>query len=110
MKLKLSTLCLVLILLIPQSLRAADENFFTIAVMPDTQYYTEMAWKNDQYFKGQTRWIVENQKKEHIVFVSHVGDLQQDGTFLRLNKQPDPEQAELVAKSTPEHPAENTIQ
>jgi hypothetical protein len=110
MKLKLAAVALTFFLLLPRVSRAADGNFFTIVVMPDTQYYTEVTWKNDQYFKGQTHWIVDNAKKEHIVFVSHVGDLQQDGTFLRLNKQPDKEQADLVAKSTPEHPAVNTIQ
>src|SRR5207244_7300935 len=61
------------------SAHAAD--FFTIVALPDTQYYTELEAKSEQYFKGQTRWIVANRDKEHIAFVTHLGDIQQDGMF-----------------------------
>src|SRR5438874_2049053 len=71
---------------------APADDFFTIVVLPDTQYYTEVQWKTEEYFKAQTRWIVEHRAAEHVAFVSHVGDLQQDGTFLRTDDhQADPE-------------------
>ena len=79
--------------------------------MPDTQYYTEVEWKSDKYFKGQTRWIVENRQKEHIVFVSHLGDIQQDGNLLRTDeRQYDPAAKELIAHADANHPPENDLQ
>jgi hypothetical protein len=89
---------------------AADDPFYTLVVMPDTQYYTETQAKLDKYFKGQTEWIVQNRQKEHIVFVSQLGDLQQDGNLLRLDKQPDPAVKELLQNPDPKHPPENTLQ
>jgi Calcineurin-like phosphoesterase len=87
-----------------------NESFFTLVVMPDTQYYTETEPKTEKYFKGQTRWIVSNQEKEHIAFVFQLGDLQQDGNLLRLDKQPDPTVKELLSNPDPKHPPENTPQ
>jgi hypothetical protein len=84
--------------------------FFTLVAMPDTQYYTEVQEKCEKYFKGQTRWIVANQRSEHIAFVFQLGDLQQDGNLLRLDKQPDPTVKELLRNPNPEHPPENDLQ
>src|SRR5690348_12077498 len=88
---------------------APADDFFTIVVMPDTQYYTEVQWKTDQYFFGQTKWIVDHAKDEHIAFVSHVGDLQQDGNLLRMDAhQADPEAKKIMATTQPgDHPANN---
>jgi hypothetical protein len=88
----------------------AGDNFFTLVVMPDTQYYTETQPKTEKYFMGQTRWIVSNKEKEHIAFVFQLGDLQQDGNLLRLDKQPDPTVKELLTNPDPKHPPENTPQ
>lgn len=49
---------------------------FTVVVLPDTQYYSE---RFPETFHAQTRWICENTAKEHIAFVTHVGDLVQNG-------------------------------
>jgi hypothetical protein len=49
-----------------------DSDYFTIAVLPDTQYYSE---KYPAIFKLQTQWIADNVQAQHIVFVSQVGDL-----------------------------------
>src|SRR4051812_19052213 len=90
---------------------APADDFFTIVVLPDTQYYTEVQWKIEQYFKGQTQWIVDHRGDEHIAFVSHVGDLQQDGTFLRTDDhQSDPEVKELLVNIDPNNPPKNTRQ
>ena len=48
---------------------------FTIAVLPDTQYYTEQKKSNNSFFISQTKWIVDNYKKENIVYVVHLGDI-----------------------------------
>ena len=52
-----------------------DSDYFTIAVLPDTQYYSE---KYPAIFTQQTQWIADNAQAQHIVFVSQVGDLVND--------------------------------
>ena len=49
---------------------------FTIAVLPDTQYYSESF---PEHFLAQTDWIVNNRAEQNIVLVSHVGDLVENG-------------------------------
>src|SRR5580704_12825823 len=100
----------IFLLSLPIACKAADGPFFTIVVMPDTQYYTEVQWKTDKYFKGQTQWIADNVASQHIAFVSQLGDLQQDGNLLRLDQQYDPLVKELLAHPNPQHPPENTLQ
>ncbi|WP_238397496.1 metallophosphoesterase [Anatilimnocola aggregata] len=45
---------------------------FTIAVLPDTQHYSE---KYPENFLAQTTWLVENQKDFNIASVLHLGDV-----------------------------------
>ena len=50
--------------------------FFSIAVLPDTQYYT--ALRNGgtmEMFYNQIQWIRDNRKKENIEYVIHLGDI-----------------------------------
>ena len=50
----------------------AGEEFWTIAVLPDTQssyYYVP------SFFEAETRWIAENHDLERIAFVLHEGDI-----------------------------------
>jgi hypothetical protein len=49
---------------------------FTVAVLSDTQNYSE---KYPGIFDAQTRWLAENAQRENIVFVTHVGDIVQNG-------------------------------
>jgi hypothetical protein len=49
-----------------------DKGSFTIAVLPDTQYYSE---SYPETYLAQTRWIVENQKERNISCVLHLGDI-----------------------------------
>lgn len=49
---------------------------FTVAVLSDTQNYSE---KYPDVFHAQTRWLVANAERENIVFVTHVGDVVQHG-------------------------------
>jgi len=50
------------------------EGSTTIAVLPDTQYYST---KYPDNFEAQTRWIAENHQKRNIVYVWHLGDITQ---------------------------------
>jgi len=45
---------------------------FTVAVLPDTQNYSE---KFPEQFFAQTQWLVENRKDRNIVSVLHLGDI-----------------------------------
>jgi hypothetical protein len=61
------------------SASAPSENF-TIVALPDTQYYSQSyAW----IFENQTEWIVKNENKDNIVFVTHLGDIVEhyDGSY-----------------------------
>ena len=69
-----SFICAILLLLSAKAF--AQSETFTIAVLPDTQLYTEeQGERNVSLFEAQTRWIVENYQKENIVYVVHVGDI-----------------------------------
>jgi hypothetical protein len=55
--------------------RIDSQRPFTIAMLPDTQRYSE---KRPDLFFAQTNWIKQNRDEENIVFVTHVGDLVQN--------------------------------
>jgi predicted phosphodiesterase len=50
---------------------------FTIAVLPDTQHYSELY--PDTYL-AQTKWIVENRQPRNIACVLHLGDITNHNT------------------------------
>ena len=50
---------------------------FTLAILPDTQIYTE---SYPEIFTTQTQWIVDNIEKLNIAFVLHEGDIQNANT------------------------------
>ena len=59
---------------------------FTIAVLPDTQFYCDTRhklsskWGNGdlrRYFFKQTQWVRDNQKRLNIAFLVHEGDIVQ---------------------------------
>ncbi|MBN2508217.1 MAG: fibronectin type III domain-containing protein, partial [Verrucomicrobia bacterium] len=53
---------------------------FTLAVIPDTQYYTsELNGGKPEMFYAQTDWIIANRAARNIVFVLHEGDITQNG-------------------------------
>ncbi|MDX6804955.1 cadherin-like domain-containing protein [Terrihabitans rhizophilus] len=53
--------------------RVTGENAYTIAVLPDTQDYTNAAKVG--IFKNMTNWLVDNKESQNIQFVVHVGDI-----------------------------------
>lgn len=58
----------------PKATSGGGEDF-TLAVMPDTQHYTE---NNGQYISGwraQSTWLVNNRVAQNVVYVAHVGDV-----------------------------------
>ena len=48
------------------------KNSWSIAVLPDTQYYSI---EHKKYFLDQTNWLAKNYQKFNIKFVAHVGDV-----------------------------------
>ncbi len=51
---------------------------FTVVVLPDTQKYAEQQL---QPFVDQTQWIADHAASENIAFVSHVGDVVENGAL-----------------------------
>ena len=63
---------------------------FTIVAIPDTQYYSENisvypvapgTGANISYFNTQTEWIRDHRISRNIAFVSHMGDIVNNGDF-----------------------------
>ena len=53
---------------------------FTIAVLPDTQFYvSSLNGGTPAMFSAQTDWIVSHRVSRHIAFVTHSGDCVNDG-------------------------------
>lgn len=63
---------------LPPALAPAEDEFI-VAVLPDTQIYAQRV---PGTFDSQLRWIAENAERYRIVFVSHVGDIVQNGNRL----------------------------
>jgi hypothetical protein len=61
---------------LPRALRPSGDEFLVV-VIPDTQVYAE---RFPETFASQMRWIAEHADEYNIVFVSHVGDIVEDGT------------------------------
>ena len=66
---------------------SADEQNFSLVVLPDTQHYSE---RYPWIFTNQTQWIVDNQDRLNIKFVIHEGDIVEDADndtqWMRANK------------------------
>ncbi|NQX02576.1 metallophosphoesterase, partial [bacterium] len=54
---------------------------FTIATLPDTQFYSENLANNGRSatYYAQTQWLVDNRETLNLAFVSHMGDIVQNG-------------------------------
>ncbi len=53
----------------------AESDHFTIAVLPDTQAYSE---NYPEIFDQQALWIAANSQSQNIVFAAHLGDIIDD--------------------------------
>ncbi|AZQ38856.1 Tat pathway signal sequence domain protein [Streptomyces cyaneochromogenes] len=58
----------------------SDSRRFTLAVMPDTQYLFDGPSIDKAPVEASLRYLLEHGRKENIVFLSHLGDLTQNGT------------------------------
>ena len=52
---------------------------FTLVVMPDTQYLFDEDRGDSRPLDASLRWILDHAEDENIVFLSHLGDLTQNG-------------------------------
>ncbi len=55
--------------------RLAQSEQFSIVVIPDTQFYSEV---RPELFEAQMQWVADNQVAENIIYVAHLGDLKDD--------------------------------
>jgi hypothetical protein len=62
---------------IPAGVARADE-IDRIVFLPDTQKYSE---SRPEIYEAQTRWIAENAEAMNIRFVSHLGDIVENGGY-----------------------------
>ncbi len=53
---------------------------FTLAVIPDTQYMFDQDRGDSAPLKATLQYLLDRQKSENIVFVSHLGDLVENGS------------------------------
>jgi len=60
--------------------RVTGENAYTVAILPDTQDYTDTNLNNGppQTFYNMTNWLAANKESLNIQFVGHVGDVTQN--------------------------------
>ncbi|WP_128375752.1 LamG-like jellyroll fold domain-containing protein [Streptomyces cavernae] len=59
-----------------------DSRRFTLVVMPDTQYLFDGPSINPAPIEASLRYILEHGREENIVFLSHLGDLTENGTAI----------------------------
>jgi hypothetical protein len=81
-RLVMKNICLAL-LIVMSAVSVGYSEKFTIAVLPDTQYYTRSSSYVTQpasinIFKGMTQFIANNKTAMNIVFVAHMGDVVND--------------------------------
>lgn len=57
----------------------ADSRRFTLAVMPDTQYLFDRPSINAAPIEASLRYLLEHGREDNIVFLSHLGDLTENG-------------------------------
>lgn len=56
------------------------EEYFSVAVLPDTQYYTATRHGGTmEMFEQQIQWIRDNRKSQKIAYVIHLGDISDHG-------------------------------
>jgi len=60
---------------VPKTAFNAPDGSWTLAVLPDTQYYSR---SYPEVFIRQTEWIVDHKKSHNILFVAHEGDIVQN--------------------------------
>ncbi|MFC1855995.1 metallophosphoesterase [Thermodesulfobacteriota bacterium] len=74
---------LVLLLILSYNTSRAENDPFSIIILPDTQHYTDGNDGTRGTYNAQTQWIVDNADAAsmNIKFVIHVGDITNDNTI-----------------------------
>lgn len=67
----------MLLLALALAVEALAAQPFSIVVLPDTQFYNKLPSPN--LMGVQTQWIVDNKAADNIVFVTHLGDITDEG-------------------------------
>ncbi|MEU9332594.1 LamG-like jellyroll fold domain-containing protein [Streptomyces sp. NPDC048290] len=62
-----------------------DSRRFTLAVMPDTQYLFDGPSIDAEPVEASLRYLLEHGRDENIVFLSHLGDLTENGTEAEID-------------------------
>ncbi|ARS36001.1 metallophosphoesterase [Pontibacter actiniarum] len=63
-----------------EAIAQEEDAFFTIAVLPDTQYYTSLKHGGTmEMFAEQIQWIRDNKQAQNIAYVVHLGDMVDHG-------------------------------
>ncbi|MEU6654611.1 LamG-like jellyroll fold domain-containing protein [Streptomyces sp. NPDC046900] len=63
----------------------SESRRFTLVVMPDTQYLFDGPSINPAPIKASLRYILEHGEDENVVFLSHLGDLTQNGAAVEFD-------------------------
>ncbi len=69
---KLIVFSILMVFIFPPQVLGTSPDYFTIVVLPDTQYYSAY---HPEVFVSQTQWIADNLESENILGVAHVGDV-----------------------------------
>lgn len=72
--------------LLPEKWMKANKDgpdFFTLGVLPDTQYYSR---EFPHVYTSQTKWLRENAEKYRIPFVCHEGDVVQYNDYIEWER------------------------
>jgi hypothetical protein len=72
---------LAVALLLASAACTAHAQVGTLVALPDTQFYSDSATRFPQFVQ-QTSWIRDNRAAYNIDFVSHLGDIVQNGSVL----------------------------
>lgn len=70
------------------AIASPNANYFTIGVIPDTQNYADGTFPqplNKTFFKEQTAYLAQNAQQLKLRFVTHVGDVVQNGDGRDMN-------------------------
>lgn len=63
---------IIFLIFLPISGAEYNSSTFSIAILPDTQFYSR---DNAKMFDAQTRWIVDHANENNILITAHLGDV-----------------------------------
>ena len=86
---------------LPSFSGCAPVEVFTVVSLPDTQNYSDQF---PEVYMTQTRWIAEHKDSDRIEFVTHLGDIVDNGPDLRQwGKRPKGDEGAGQRQRSPRH-------